>query len=172
MRISVMAVVLSMPAGFVAAGYTQEHLFPVKGVVVDPSGAVIQQAEVVFKGESGTIISHTGMDGSVNVNLEAGKYLVAISAYGFATTKLVDFSVPRPTAPAFQVRLKLDHIDFGSGSDNGHSGILSVATVPSELLNVIKDDPTRPPLPVVQPAATKRRSPRCLYLWNCSASRR
>jgi hypothetical protein len=34
-----MVIVLSTSAGFViAAGYAQEHRFPVKGVVVDPSG--------------------------------------------------------------------------------------------------------------------------------------
>ncbi len=168
-RLSVMVIALSTFAGFVtAAGYAQEHRFAVKGVVVDPSGAVIPQAEVVFKGESGAIISHTGMDGSVNVNLEAGKYLVTISAYEFATTKLVDFSVPGPTADAFRVSLKLDQIDFGTGSPNIVP--IVVPTAPSELPNVIKDAPTHTSLLVAQPATTKRHSMRCLYLWRCSGS--
>jgi Carboxypeptidase regulatory-like domain len=165
-----MAIVLSTSACFViAAGYAQEHLFAVKGVVVDPSGAVIPQAAVVFKGELGTIVAHTGMDGSVSANLEAGKYLVTINAFGFATTKLVDFSVPGPTADVFRVSLKVDQSQMNYGSDFGHS-IVAVPTVPSELPNIIKDEPTRTSLPVVQPATTKRRSMRCLYLWRCSAS--
>jgi uncharacterized membrane protein len=146
-----------------------EQLFAVKGVVVDPSGAVIPQAEVVFKGESDRIAAHTGMDGAVNVNLEAGKYVVTISAFGFATTKLVDVFVPGPTADVFRVSLKVDQSQINYGSDLGHSGIAHVPTVPSEMPDVIiKDEPTPTSLPVVQPA-TKRRSMRCLYLWRCSA---
>jgi Carboxypeptidase regulatory-like domain len=104
-----MAIILSTAAGFViAASYAQEQAFAVKGVVVDPSGAVISQAEVVFKGKSGTIVAHTGMDGSVTVSLEAGQYVVTISAFGFATTKLADFSVSGPAADTLRVSLKID----------------------------------------------------------------
>jgi Carboxypeptidase regulatory-like domain len=167
-RLSVMVIVLG--EGFViAATDPQDHLFAVKGVVVDESGAVVPNAEVVFKEESGTIVAHAGMDGSVNVNLGAGKYVVRVSALGFATTKLVDFSVPSPTADAFHVILKAGSIFFGSGSP--HVVPLVVPTVPSELPDVIiKDEPTPTALPVVQLATTKRRSMRCLYLWRCSAS--
>jgi hypothetical protein len=166
-----MIIVLSLSAfaGFViATGYAQEHLFAIKGVVVDESGARIPQAEVVFKGESGTPISHADMGGSVNVNLGAGRYLVTVSAIGFATAKLVDFSVQGPSAEAFRVVLEVDQISFGSGSDPDPHNF--VPTVPSELPNIIKDEPNRTSLPVAQPATRKRRSMRCLYLWRCSAS--
>ena len=170
-RLSVTVVLLSTAGGFViAAGHAQESLFAVKGLVVDPSGAVIAQAEVVFKGESGTIVAHTDANGSANVNLGAGKYVVTVSAFGFATAKLVDFSVPGPTADTFHVSLKIDQRqgDFGSGSPNVVP--IAVPTVPSELPNVIKDEPSPTSLPVARPATTKRRSMRCLYLWRCSAS--
>jgi hypothetical protein len=171
-RLGVIAIILSTAAVFViAAGYAQEQAFAVKGVVVDPSGAVISQAEVMFKGKSGTIVAHTGKDGSVSVDLAAGQYVVTVSAWGFASAKLVDFSVSGPTADAFRVSLKIDQRqgDFGSGSDNGHSGILAVPTLPSALPDLVKDEPARTSLPAVQPAITKRRSVRCLYLWRCSA---
>jgi len=158
------------PGCVVALQSAVEQLFTVKGVVVDPSGAVIPQAEVVFKGESDRIAANTGMDGSVNLNLEAGKYVVTISAVGFATTKLVDFFVPAPTADVFRVSLKIDQSQTFYGSDLGHSGIAHVPTIPSELPNIIQDEPTRPSSPVAQPATTKHRSMRCLYLWRCSAS--
>jgi carboxypeptidase family protein len=169
-RLSVMIIILGMSAGFVTAvGYAQEDLFAVKGFVVDPSGAVIPQAEVVFKGESDRIAAHTGMDGSVNVNLAAGKYGVTISAVGFATTKLVDFSVPRAAADAFRITLKVDqsptYHGWGPGPDN-----IAVPTVPSELPDTIQDEPTCSSLPVAQPATTKRPSMGCLYLWRCSVS--
>ena len=163
-RLSVMVIALSTFASLVTgAGYAQEHRFAVRGVIVDSSGAVIPQAEVVFKGESGTFVSHTGMDGSVNVHLEAGKYLLTISAVGFAT-KLADFSVPGATADIFRVVL---NSRSEVRADRYHEDI-GVPTVPSELPNIIKDEPTRSYLPVVQSVTTKRRSMRCLYLWRCS----
>ena len=169
-HLSVMVIVLSTSAGFVhVAAYPQEHVFAVKGVVVDASGAVIQQAEVVFKGESDTIVTHTGMDGSVNVNLEAGRYVVTVSAFGFATAKLVDFPVSGPNADAFRVILRLRPGTMQPSMDaNPH---ISSSPVPSELPNILQDEPTRTSLPVAQPATTKRRSMRCLYLWKCSATR-
>jgi hypothetical protein len=165
-RLSAMVVALSTSAGFVsAAADAQERLFAVKGVVVDQSGAVIPTAEVVFKGESGTIVAHVGADGSVNVNLGAGNYVVTVSAFAFATTKLVDFSVPGSTAEAFRVILEVDQSHTHYGSDHDF-----VPTVPSELPNTIQDEPARASSPVVQPETTRRRSMRCLYLWRCSAS--
>jgi Carboxypeptidase regulatory-like domain len=153
-RLGVMAIVLAASAVFV-------------GVVVDESGAVLPTAEVVFTGESGTIISHADPSGSVNVDLEAGKYVVTVSANGFDTTRLVDFSVPGPTADAFRVILKADELMY---RPENLVPLIAVPTVPSELPNVIKNEPTRTSLPVAHPATTKRRSMRCLYLWRCSAS--
>jgi hypothetical protein len=173
MRLSVMVIALSTSAGFViAAADPQEHPFAVKGVVVDPSGALIPKAEVVFKGKSGTVVAHTGMDGSVDVNLEADNYAVTVSALGFATAKLVDFSVPGPSTEAFRVILKIDQSHTNHGSDFGQSGRAynTLPTVPSELPNIIQDEPTSTSSPVVRPAPTKHRSMRCLYLWRCSAS--
>jgi len=160
-----MMALLSVSVGFVIpAASVQEDLFAVKGTVVDLSGVVIQQAEVVFKGDSGKIVAHTVTVGSVNVQLPAGKYVVTISASGFVTAKLVDFSVPPQTAGAFHVILKVGPTDFGSGSPNVIP--LVVPTVPSELPD-INEEQTRTSLPVVQPAAPKRRSMRCLYRWRC-----
>lgn len=174
-RLRVLAIILSTSAGFViAASQAQEHSFAVKGVVVDPSGAVLPQAEVVFKYESGAIVAHTGADGSVRVNLPAGQYVVTVSAPGFITAILADFSVPGPAVDTFRVSLKVDQrqVDFGSGSDLGHSGILAVPTIPSALPDIVKvkEEPARTSSPALHPATTKIRSMRCLYLWKCLAS--
>src|SRR5450631_3237448 len=165
-----MAIVLSTAAGFVVpAGYAQENPFAVKGVVADSSGAIIQQAEVVFKGELGEVVAQkTDANGSVNVLLGAGKYVVTISAFGFAPAKLTDFSVTGPTADAFRVFLKVDPGPMVR-SDRMYTDI-GVPTVASELPNIIKGDPTRTSLPPVRSVSTKRRSMLCLYLWRCSAS--
>jgi hypothetical protein len=165
-------IVLGTCAVFVAAAYSQEHLFAVNGVVVDQSGAGIQQAEAVFKGESGTIVAHSDANGSVNVNLKAGSYVVTVTAHAFATAKLIDFSVPDPTANAFRVVLKIDQSQVSYGSDLGQSSRDrdTVPTVPSELTNSIEDEPTRTSSLVVRSVTTKHRSMQCLYLWRCSAS--
>jgi hypothetical protein len=58
------AMVIVLGASFViAAADPQERLFTVKGEVDDEWGARIPQAEVVFKGKSGPIISHADMAG-------------------------------------------------------------------------------------------------------------
>jgi hypothetical protein len=169
-RLGAMAIVLGTFAVFlVATGYAQDRLFAAKGVVVDQAGAVITHAQLAFKGESGIIVSPTGMDGFVNVNLKAGKYVVTVSASGFATTQLVDFWVPGSTADAFRVVLNVDP-DASLRSDRYHDDI-EVPTLPSELRNILPDDPTPTSLPVVRPATIKHRSTRCLYLWRCSASK-
>ena len=165
-----MVILLSRSAGLLsAAASPQEHQFAVKGIVVDSMGAVVSQAEVEFKGDHGRVVAHTGMDGSVSVNLKAANYVVTVSAPGFATTKLNDFSVPSPTADAFRVTLNVDP-RTELRSDRYHDDI-GVPTVLSELPNSINDEPTPTPLPVTPAATTKRRSVRCLYLWRCSASR-
>jgi hypothetical protein len=85
----------------------------VRGVVTDTSGAVIQRSEVVFKGDSGTIVSHTGDDGSVTVHLPAGTYTVTIASPNFVSTKLADFRVSAPTPASFRVALEVDRTHLG-----------------------------------------------------------
>src|SRR6266581_1680682 len=55
-------------------------------IVFDPSGAVITNAEVTFKGEK-TITTKTGQDGSIQVPLPHGIYTVTTSSPGFKTNK-------------------------------------------------------------------------------------
>jgi len=77
----------------------------VRGVVTDAMGAVIQRSEVVFKGDSGTIVSHTGEDGSVTVHLPTGIYTVTITSPNFLSAKLANFRVSAPTPASFRIAL-------------------------------------------------------------------
>jgi dienelactone hydrolase len=77
-------------------------------VVLDQSGAVIPSAEVVFKGESGIVTAHPNATANVNVNLPTGKYVVLVSAKGFLTSKVEDYSVLTQSAAEFRVVLKVD----------------------------------------------------------------
>ena len=152
----------------VSTGDAQELKFAVRAVVVDQQGAPLR-AEVVFNGKSGSVVGHTDQSGSVNLNLEAGKYVVTVSAAGFLTTKLVDFSVLGRTDHGFRVTLKFDPVKGALRSDR-NSPHDEVPTIPSESPNIIKDEPTQSLSPVTQTAIRKRRSARCLYLWRCSPS--
>ena len=151
-----------------SSGHSQGKKFAVKGVIIDQQGAPVS-ASVVLNGDSATIAGHTDESGSINLNLEAGKYVVTVSAVGFFTTKLVDFSVSGPTAHDFRIVLKIDLVNGMRRADR-YSTHDEVPTVPSEPPNIIKDEPIQSSLPVTQPATRKRHSARCLYLWRCSAS--
>jgi hypothetical protein len=144
----------------------------IKVTVVDQTGAVIADGEVVFKSDSKTIISHTGKDGSVTVTLPSGQYAVTASHYGFLKTNVPDFQVVGPAAGALKVVLMVgpnsEICGFGCGC--GPCAALETPTITSDLPNVIEDEPS--PVPPVQPATKTRksRSLQCLYLWKCSSS--
>ncbi len=77
-------------------------------VTVDPSGAVIAGAEVVFKSEAKTIVSHTGPDGSVVVPLPRGRYSVSAILRGFQKEEIADFQVSPPDPNMLDIGLKID----------------------------------------------------------------
>lgn len=91
------AAIVAVALGMNLAAYAQEPSFEVKCTVVDEMGAVIPHAEVAFKGQSGTTVSHTGPDGVVTQALQAGKYTVSVTQIGFITTVLPDFDVAGTT---------------------------------------------------------------------------
>jgi len=160
-NLSVRVIVLSAFVGIaIAAGYAQGHPSASRGLVVDQAGAAVEDAEVVFKGGLGAILTHTGRDGSVNVNLEAGNYVVTVSQSGVSTTKLVDVSIENEAANPFRVVLRVDQRPFGSGSDPCPCSFVPIYL--SELPDIIRDEPSLASLPVVQPATANRRSMRCL----------
>ena len=101
--VAIVAVALGMSLG----SYSQEPLPEVKCTVVDEMGAVIPRAEVVFKGQSGTTISHTGLDGVVTQVLRTGRYAVWVNQPGFVTTVLRDFDVAGTTRPTCRIVLKV-----------------------------------------------------------------
>jgi hypothetical protein len=106
----------------------------VKCIVADATGAVIPHSEVVFNGETSPIIAHTGMDGSVNVELPIGRYTATAKQNGFVTSKPVDFQINAPTPFIFRVVLQVDSIPSDGGGDGPMSG---VPTTASDLPSVI-----------------------------------
>lgn len=153
-------------SGQVVRSSTPAPVSEVKGVVTDAIGAVIQHSEVVFKGDSGTIVSHTGDDGSVTVHLPSGTYSVTIASQGFVTAKLVDFRISAPTPAAFRVALEVDRtaiVDFPRWAE-----VPQVPTVTADFPWFINPTPAQGPAP--QLANKKSRSLKCLYLWRCALS--
>jgi hypothetical protein len=166
-RLAAVAISLGIsPSLAIAGSDAEEPLCEVKGTVVDEMGALIPHAEVVFKGESGTTVSHTGTDGAVNVTLRTGRYAVWVSQAGFITTKLVDFNIAGLTPSVFHIVLRVDNRP--SDGAGWEPGVSEVPTATSELPNNINDKPSA--APDTKPTMRKGRSLRCLYLWRCSAS--
>ena|ERR1700739_1216968 len=74
----------------------REPTSEVTGIVTDQTGAVIQQAKVTFKSDSGTSTTETDASGRFHSNLRSGSYV--------ATTVLVTgFKVLKP--PIFECKL-------------------------------------------------------------------
>lgn len=165
----VIAVILSLLASLVTpVANAQEHLEPVEGVVVDETGAAIPHVKLVFHAGSNTFVAYTDMNGVVRVMLAAGRYEVTISQFGFATTRLADFFVLRPNVDTFQIVLKI----AATAIDPVVPTAVRVPTVVSELPNVIAAEHFSASVPMTQPARTRRRSIRCLYLRRCSTTQR
>lgn len=143
-------------------------LSEIKVTVVDQTGAVIAGSEVVFKGDSKTIVSHTDIDGAAAGTLPSGQYAVTVSARGFVKNCVPDFRVVAPVPSELRIVLKGDPANITCGPCGG-ADAPETPTITSDLPNVIEDEPGAVP---VQPASKTRksRSLRCLYLWKCSAS--
>lgn len=137
MRPAVIVIVLSALAGvIVPIVNAQDHVLPIEGVVVDETGAMMPHAKLVFEAESGTVVAYTDISGVVDVMLAPGKYDVAISQVGFATTRLPVFLVPN--ADPLWVVLKVAPTSAGPLSIV--PTVMGVQTVTSELPNVIADE--------------------------------
>ena len=168
MRPTVIAILLSALARVIVPTVNaQDRVLPIEGVVVDETGARIPSVKLVFKTESGSVVANTDVNGVVDVMLAPGSYAVTISQVGFATTELPVFLVPN--ADPLWVVLKV--APTSSDREGMVSTVMAGAqTVTSELPNVIADEHTS--APTAQPATSKRRSVRCLYLWRCSTTQR
>ena len=96
-------VVLTLPAAAFSQAVTSRDA--AIGTVRDPSGAVVREAVVVLRatGTAFDRIAQSGSDGSFHVAVPPGRYIVSVSAAGFATAS-VEIAVPL-TAP-IDVRLE------------------------------------------------------------------
>ena len=79
----------------IAVGHSQvvSPLSEMATTVFDESGAVIPDCEIVFKSDSATVVSHTGMDGSVTLRLPSGRYAVTTTRAGFAKSTIADVQI-------------------------------------------------------------------------------
>jgi hypothetical protein len=148
----------------IAVGHAQAvpPLSQTKAVVFDETGAVIPDCEIVFKSDLETIVSHTGMDGSVTVGLHSGRYAVTTSRAGFVKSNILDVQIAAPKPDTLRIVLKVDHTPTDGPIFNG------VSTTTSQLPSVIESEPVPSLVPSARPATGKSRSWRCLYLWKCS----
>lgn len=109
-------------------------------IVFDPSGAVIPNAEVTFKGEK-TVAARTAQDGSVQISLPYGSYVVTINSPGFKAAKIIDFPVETDKPPLLNIVLQLSP----TIGDCFPCNVQGVATITSDVPNVIEEKSTVSP---------------------------
>jgi len=164
-RLAVAIAIGSFLSFTIAVGYTQVvlPLSEVKGTVFDETGAVIPNCEIVFRSDSESIGSHTGMDGSVTVRLRSGRYAVTTSHVGFVKSEILDVQIVTPMPDTLRIVLKVDH----TPTDGGIVPMVELLPASSELPSALGPEPSI--APTARPGR-KSRSWRCLYLWKCSTS--
>jgi hypothetical protein len=123
----------------------------IRGIVIDPSGALVPQAVVVLQGTGGTPaqVTQTAHDGRYSfANITAGRYTIRISASGFATYESQPFAIASTGLKTLDVRLRIEtqqvHVDVSSDSaddtdpnNNGDAIVLN-----KKALNDLPTDPT------------------------------
>src|SRR5690348_1528932 len=127
-------------AAFIFVGtlaIAQSSTGEIRGVVTDPSGAVIASANVVLASSDGaTTTTASGRDGAFHfAAVKPGSYTLVIEAKGFATTtldaidvepgKLVQQSVKMELpVEQQQVEVKEDSIGVSTSADNNASAMV------------------------------------------------
>jgi len=152
----------------IAVGHSQvvSPLSEMTTTVFDESGAVIPDCEIVFKSDSATVVSHTGMDGSVTLRLPSGRYAVTTTRAGFAKSTLADVQIGTSMQDEIRIVLKADFTPIVDGPDGPIFD--GVPTATSDLPRAIS--PTTYPVRSARPLTKKSRSWQCLYLWKCSTT--
>lgn len=103
----------------------------VRTIVRDPTGAVIPNAEVTFRGEK-TVTKKTAQDGSIRVQLPYGPYSVTVAKPGF-TTSVDHISIQTADPPDLEIVLQLAF----SGCDPCFD-VLAIEPQTSVLTNLIE----------------------------------
>ncbi|SPE30673.1 Cna B domain protein [Candidatus Sulfotelmatomonas gaucii] len=79
-----------------------------RGVVVDPSGAMVPSAAITLTSEKQTLHTKSGKDGSYTFSqLEPGSYTVAVTAKGFAALTIADLVLGVGSAKELKLALSL-----------------------------------------------------------------
>jgi hypothetical protein len=101
LRIFVLIIGLAVLADAQAAKETTV----LKGVVYDDGGAIIEGANVTFRGgDNKSLLVKTNADGVFEINLKAGNYSIQVEYPGFQVFKLEKYRV----APSYKGEMNLD----------------------------------------------------------------
>jgi hypothetical protein len=106
------------------------RLSEVRVTVVDQSGAVIPDSEIVFTGDSKPTVFLTGADGSVTVRVPSGTYAIKTTRAGFLTNEIHDFRAGtlRPSELRIVLKIDPDVPDFCSGPTCGAPPVVPTTT--------------------------------------------
>src|SRR5213595_628345 len=95
---SISAIVVSL-AVWVISLAAQTPSAALKGIVTDPSGALVPGALVQLRGPGGEQRAKTDMSGQYSFpSLRPGKYLVRMIVQGFSVSQKSDFEITGPTS--------------------------------------------------------------------------
>jgi hypothetical protein len=120
-----------------------------KGLVTDPSGAVVVQATVTLKSSSGeTFTTVSNKTGAYEIkNLEPGKYNLTVTSKGFTAYQLTNVDVPS-TGQTLDVQLGIEAEkqlitveDQGANVDLSASNNASATVIKGKDLEALSDDP-------------------------------
>src|SRR5256885_9206151 len=100
--ITIAGVVLSLAAAWAQSQASAS----LRGVVTDPSGAIVPGALVQLRGPGGEQRSYTGGTGEYAFcSLRPGKYVAPVIVKGFSVTQRSDFDIAGPMTLDFQLSI-------------------------------------------------------------------
>jgi hypothetical protein len=77
----------------------------IEGVVVDITGARIQNAMLIFANETREYSTKTGGDGTYSIELKSGKYTMEVTSNGFCTLRRAAFVLQRRSTVQFKLQM-------------------------------------------------------------------
>src|SRR6266550_6834074 len=96
---SIRAIVLSLAACAFSLAAQTPPAASLRGVVTDPSGALVPDALVQLRGPAGEQRAKTDITGQYAFPaLRPGKYLVRVIVKGFSVSQKTDFEIAGPTS--------------------------------------------------------------------------
>ena len=101
-RLWYIALLFVFPLPNMARGHAPAKI---EGVVVDVTGARIQNAVLIFANETREFSTKTGGDGTYSIELKPGKYTMEVTSGGFCTVRRAAFVLRHRSTVQFNLQM-------------------------------------------------------------------